>query len=343
MLPLQVIVAIKAAISTRKIVRGDRLEFTQESISAIKPFSSRGPGRGEVVVDTLYSALNTGTDRATLHCFPGRDVKFPFYPGISGVGKILRKGPDVTTVSVGDVVAGELALASRQRVSARKVARVSPDIDLEDASMLHLCIVAMQGLRLGCVEPDQRIVVFGQGIIGRLATLLARALGSQVTCITQSSIKISKIKEEQWIPLEHLKERKTLEDLQADVVIDATGNPDVIHDALAVARPRGRIVLLGSNRGPTRRFDFNGIPLEKELRIIGANIRNLGNMSEKGELAYQNEAEFVLNMIRNNQVSPKTAITMRLSRDSLPEYYNNRLLSDRENCGIVVRWTDMSY
>jgi 2-desacetyl-2-hydroxyethyl bacteriochlorophyllide A dehydrogenase len=331
----------QGSLFSGKIFNGVRLSCYARGKCTFESFSGLGSTKGEVEVKTLQTSLNTGTERAMFYRFPGTTAEFPYTPGASGVGRVVRVGRNVSSLSPGDLVAGPFIHASAQSIAASRLIRLSSELNLEEASMLHLCIIAMQGVRMGRVKEGQRIVVMGQGIIGRLATLLARALGTnEVICITRTREKLRIFKEWQGIATDEIKAGNAIKDLKADVVIDATGDPEAINIAILACRDGGKIVLLGSNRGKTSSFDINGLPRAKGLSIVGAHIRNQHLMPPDLGSDYQGEAEVIQELIKTKKLSLAGVITSKLSCSGLVDYYLKQLSSDRNACGIVVDWSD---
>ena len=333
----------QGSLFSGKIFKGARLSCYARGKCTFESFSALGSVKGEVEVKTLCTSLNTGTERAIFYRYPGTTAEFPYTPAASGVGRVVRAGRNVSSLNPGDLVAGPFMHASVQSIAADRLTRVSPELNLEEASMLHLCIIAMQGVRMGRVKEGQRVVVMGQGIIGRLATLLARALGAgEVICITRTREKLTMFEEAQGIATSDGKAAEAIKSLKAHVVIDATGDPEAIHIAVLAAREEGKIVLLGSNRGKTSSFDINGLPRTKGLSIVGAHIRNQHLMPHGLGPNYQGEAEVIQKLIMAKKLSLAGAITSKLPCSDLVDYYVRHLPSDRDACGIVVDWSDSS-
>lgn len=331
---------LQRSMFSGKVFKGVRLSCYAKGKCTVENFADLGSGKGEVEVKTLYTCLNTGTERAMFLRLPNTRAEFPYTPRASGVGRVVRVGRKVSGLHPGDLVAGSFMHASVQSFSSDELIRIAPGLDIEEASMLHLCIIAMQGIRMGQVKEGQRVVVMGQGIIGRLATLLARALGSEeVICMTQSTGKLRNLKEQRGIAIEELKASDTIKGLEADVVIDATGNPEAIHTAMLAAREGGKVVLLGSNRGTTGSFDINGIPLTRGLSIVGAHIRNQHLMPPDIGLDYQGEARVIQKLIKDGRLYLAGVITSRVPWSALADYYLPKLSSDPGTCGVVVDWT----
>ena len=193
---------------------------------------------------------------------------------------------------------------------------------------------------MGQVKQGQRLVVMGQGVIGRLATLLGRAIGvEEVICITQSRAKLVNSGDGRRIATEDAEAIETIRSLAGDVVIDATGNPEAIHTAILATREGGKIVLLGSNRGSTTSFGFNGLPMQKRISIVGAHIRNQHLLPSDIGLNYQDEARVIQELIEQKRLSLGEVITCRTSWFDLMNYYNKKLSTDRGACAVLVDWT----
>ncbi len=323
----------------RRIVRGVRLLCYAKQKSTFEWFSELGAGVGEVDVETLYTAMNVGTERARYFRLPNTFTEFPYTPSSPGVGRVIRTGRKVTNLRPGDMVIGLFKNASLQRLTANGLIKID-GIPLEDAAMIRLGIVAIQGLRMGRVRSGQRVLVMGQGIIGRLATLLARAEGvEEVFCLTRSPDKLRALGESQGIALADANARQELEEMRADVVIEATGDPLAINAAVQAAKEGGRVVLLGSSRGITKAFDMNGPVMQKGITVIGAHRKNLSSMPPELGGDYRKEVNQIVQLLREEKLSLSELITHRMPCEDLAESYSRDLLDSPDLCGAIVDWT----
>jgi threonine dehydrogenase-like Zn-dependent dehydrogenase len=108
-------------------------------------------------------------------------------------------------------------------------------LDVRDACLVEPASVAWHGLRRAALEPAERLAVVGGGSIGLLAAAAARRLGHAVD-----------------VEVRHKHQRDAAERLEAgstdggyDVVIDAAGSEAGLARCADLARPGGRVVLLG--------------------------------------------------------------------------------------------------
>lgn len=109
------------------------------------------------------------------------------------------------------------------------------DLDVRDACLVEPASVAWHGVGSAALEPGERLAVVGGGSIGLLAAAAARRLGHAVD-----------------IEVRHKHQRAAAERLEAgstdgayDVMIDAAGSAAGLARCAELARPGGRVILLG--------------------------------------------------------------------------------------------------
>jgi threonine dehydrogenase-like Zn-dependent dehydrogenase len=89
--------------------------------------------------------------------------------------------------------------------------------------------------------------------------------------------------------------------LARPVVIDATGDPEGLALAVEVAKPGGRVILLGSPRGLASCLPVTEI-WRKQLQIIGAHVNGLKHEPLPPKQAIGREAELVLRALASNRL-----------------------------------------
>jgi NADPH:quinone reductase-like Zn-dependent oxidoreductase len=181
------------------------------------------PGIGDVLLAVEAASFtptelawpSTWVDRA------GRD-RSPVVPGHEVSGTIAALGYGTTGFAIGDAVYGmtdwyrDGALADYVAVEARNLARRPASISPIDSASLPLAgLTAWQGLFVhGNLQRDQKVVINGAtGGVGSLAIQLARWAGARVTAVA------------------HAWGRQLLDDLGADVFVDAEAIPAGIGDS----------------------------------------------------------------------------------------------------------------
>ncbi|MEO1273992.1 MAG: chlorophyll synthesis pathway protein BchC, partial [Pseudomonadota bacterium] len=147
------------------------------------------PAEGDVVVETRWSGISTGTERlfwlGTMPPFPG--MGYPLVPGYETVGEVVEAGPDADH-RPGDFVfvpgarcySDARALfggsASRLVVSAVKAVTVDRELK-EDAALMALAATAYHAMAGSFGR--QPMLIVGHGVLGRLLARLASLLGGE--------------------------------------------------------------------------------------------------------------------------------------------------------------------
>jgi threonine dehydrogenase-like Zn-dependent dehydrogenase/predicted dehydrogenase len=175
---------------------------------------------GGVLVQTLFSAISAGTERAKLEtgemsllgkALARRDqvqkvaqvvqtegvlaayrkVKSRLNSlsplGYSCAGVVLELGQGVTDLRPGDRVAcGGAGYANHSEINfvpRNLVARIPDGLPLETASLTTIGAIAVQGLRQADVRFGESVAVIGAGLVGLLTIQLARAAGCRVLAL----------------------------------------------------------------------------------------------------------------------------------------------------------------
>ena len=172
------------------------VEFVEISVS--------DPGPGEVQVRTDASAISAGTEKWFLiDEFTWRPTPFPCIPGYQRVGTITALGEGVTGWRVGERVAatrsssaGDLGLVSGSHAAlsnspAAELFRLRPEIPDADAAA---CVTGQVGYNAASRivgDVGDWVVVFGDGIIGQLASQAARARGFRTVLVGRRADRMS--------------------------------------------------------------------------------------------------------------------------------------------------------
>jgi predicted dehydrogenase/threonine dehydrogenase-like Zn-dependent dehydrogenase len=173
-----------------------------------------GLGRGQVLVETAYSFISTGTEVAGVKAAGGSllskikehpqrvvqvlemvrvngvkktlarvrsklETRLPL--GYSCAGRIIALGPGVQQLAVGDLVAcagmGYASHAEVVAVPVNLVAKLPTDCDLRQASGATVASIALQGVRRAELRLGETAVVLGLGLLGQISLQLLAASG----------------------------------------------------------------------------------------------------------------------------------------------------------------------
>src|SRR5579871_5869647 len=123
----------------------EMIVFLEPQRAVIEKEEVHEPGDGEVLIQTIYTMLSTGTElTAYSGDFPREKsawanyVRYPFRPGYSLVGEVVRVGPGVTQLQVGDHVFAHARHVSLIVQKAAQVSRIPNGVSLEDATFASI-------------------------------------------------------------------------------------------------------------------------------------------------------------------------------------------------------------
>ncbi|MFD9890669.1 zinc-binding dehydrogenase [Amycolatopsis sp. NPDC059027] len=189
-----------------------------------------------------------------------------------------------------------------------------PGLDVRDACLVESASVAGHGVRSASLEPGERVAIVGGGSIGLLAAATARHHGFDVD-----------------VEARHQHQRTAAERLGAgtaagtyDVVIDAAGSEAGLARCAELARPGGRVVLMGVYQHTA---PIPGIAsLVKELTYVHS-------------IAYSRhdgvrDTEQAAALLAGNPEIARTVITHRFPLDDAAEAF--RVAGDRASGAIKV-------
>jgi threonine dehydrogenase-like Zn-dependent dehydrogenase len=224
------------------------------------------------------------------------------------------------------------------------LARVPDQVSDEDACFIELAVIAMQGVRRARLQPGERVVVLGVGLVGQLALQFARWAGAApLVAVARTSQGFDAARAGGADECIQLSTRPgATADLEADVVLEATGSPSAILTACECARSGGRVVLLGSSRGMTSGFDFQSCVAARGLEVIGAHISSLATReSGLGRWTRRDEAELFLELVANGRLHMAPLISRRVAPDEANRVYDDLLGGRDRTLGVVFDWTQL--
>ena len=105
--------------------------------------------------------------------------------GYSEVGEVVELGPEASGLQVGDVVYGIWGHRSEAVVAADRLAaqKLPAGVDPLHGVFFRVGAIALNAVLAADVQLGDRLVVFGQGVIGLLATRLAVLSGAHVAAV----------------------------------------------------------------------------------------------------------------------------------------------------------------
>jgi 2-desacetyl-2-hydroxyethyl bacteriochlorophyllide A dehydrogenase len=180
----------------------DVVSFLAPGQVALVPYDAQPLTPGCVRVRTWYSGISAGTELtayrgsnpyltrtwdADRRLFVEGDPTFS-YPvegwGYSEVGEVVEVADDVSAPVVGDVVHGIWGHRSEAVVPAEAVAwRTWSADDAISGTFARVGSIALNAVLAADARVGDKVAVFGQGVIGLLATRLAAVAGAEVVAV----------------------------------------------------------------------------------------------------------------------------------------------------------------
>ena len=250
------------------------------------------PQQVKQVVDTLVKQGPIQTYRAVMKKL---DAYSPL--GYSCAGEVIEVGEGVTEFEIGDKVAcagaGYANHAEIVSVPVNLCVKLENSADLKNAAYNTLGAISMQGVRQADLRLGESCVVIGLGLLGQLAALILKASGVTVIGVDVAESAVKQAISANAVDIGLTRNAPGIEEqilnatngIGADAVIiaAATSSIDPINFAGAVARKKGKVVVLGAV--PTG-FDRDPFWYRKELELKMACSYGPGrydlNYEEKG-------------------------------------------------------------
>lgn len=271
----------------------------------IKNIQDKSPAAGEVKVKIAYCGI-CGTDQHIFHGKMDSRVNIPQSIGHECSGTVVEVGEGVDGFKEGDMVvvrpldwcgecetckAGythicsnlkfmgidtEGAFAEYWTVKARTLHKCPENMRLDLAALVEPLAVACHDVRRSRLKAGEYAVILGGGPIGLLVAMVARESGARVLISEINEYRLKLAEEmgfDTFNPLEGDLQGHVLDQTGqagADVVFEVTASDPGAKVMSKLARPRGRIVLVGIFSAPQEvtLFDF----FWKELELLGARV-----------------------------------------------------------------------
>lgn len=250
------------------------------------------PGQpGQVLVRALVSAISAGTEMliyrgeapddlpadAAIAALSG-PLTFPLSYGYSLVGEVIETGPGVDPAWAGRQVFVFHPHQSHLWADVTDLHPLPAGVGVEDAVFLPSVETAINFLHDGAPLAGDRVVVFGQGVVGLLTTaLLARLPLAQLVTLDRYPLRRRWSRE-----LGAHTDLPTDADLSpllgpdaADLVYELSGAPAALDQAIAATGYGGRVVI-GSWYGRKRvDLDLGGVFHRQRIHLIGSQVSTI--------------------------------------------------------------------
>ncbi|MCX6015849.1 MAG: zinc-binding dehydrogenase [Chloroflexales bacterium] len=338
------------------MTRGLRVVMPKEFTVELVEYDVPAAGANQVVIATEASGISAGTELAIytgIHQWlkdpSNLWAKFPFIPGYSAVGHIVAVGAGVTQFKEGDRVIWP------GRHESYAVVDVGPDADIwpiathvpaPDAAMLSLARFPFTALVQSQRILGQAVAILGMGMIGQIATRLYAAAGAYpiigVDAVAQRRAWAEQVYGVQTIDPSNGDGAAQIQALlgrRADVVVDATGVPAALQDALKLVCDGGQVVLVGSPRGIIQNFDSYWDLHGRSVTITGAHGSAIGTtVRDHFPFTRDRALPLLAHFAASGKLSLKNMITHHVHAENAPEMYEGLRVKRDEFLAVTMHW-----
>ena len=263
------------------------LRFAEQDVPQVDELPIPAIGEDEVLV----AARSVGVCHSDIDLLEGRYIipfEYPIIPGHEWSGEVVAVGSRVHDFAAGDRVVGECVIgedhfgfsisgAAAEFFVARPewLHKLPASVSYTNGALVEPFSVAYYALmRVGNVNASDTLVVLGAGPIGLAVTAAASALGA-VTIVVEPSAErrdaALRLGARHAVHPDDIVEflSEQTGGRGADVVVEASGRPAVMAQALELAAFRGRVAYIGIDVGREAPAKL-GLIQSKELKITGS-------------------------------------------------------------------------
>jgi len=328
-------------VAARKSLIGKAKERPQQVKQVIDAFKKQGP------IQTYRAVIKK------------LDAYSPL--GYSCAGEVIEVGEGVTEFEIGDKVAcagaGYANHAEIVSVPINLCVKLDNNTNLKDAAYNTLGAISMQGVRQSDLRLGESCVVIGLGLLGQLAALILKASGVTVIGVDVSEAAVKQAVDNKVVDLGLTRNAAGIEEqiqsatngygADAVIIAAATSSLDPINFAGAIARKKGKVIVLGAV--PTG-FERDPFWYRKELELKMACSYGPGrydlNYEEKGidyPLPYvrwteKRNMEAFQNLIATNKINIDYLTTHEFDFDNAKDAFDLVVSKAEPFTGIALKY-----
>jgi L-iditol 2-dehydrogenase len=212
-------------------------------------------------------------------------------------------------------------------IAERGMVEIPAGVSFEEATFVEPVNTCLKAIEKARVAAGETVVVMGQGPIGLILTMLARSAGAAVLGSDPMEERRAVSVELGAVAALDPREGRLTEEVRArtggrgaDVVLVAVPLPSALSDALALARPGGRVLLFAQN-DPKMKLEFPAAAVGvEEKEILGSYSAAVDRHAEAARLIFSRElpvARLVTHKFPLQEFGEAIALAARPTKDSL--------------------------
>ena len=300
-----------------------------------------------------------GTD---IHIYKGEHLaRYPIIPGHEISGEVVAVGEKVNNFEVGDRVAinpniycgkcyycrrGDVhfcekwiaigvgragGFAEYVRVPESNIHKVPEELSFEEAALTEPVACCLRGQDLIDIKLGDSVLIYGLGPIGLIHLQLAKLRGASLVIgveIVEKRIELGESLGADTV-LNPTKDNvvEVVKELThgrgVDVVIEATGNPRVLEEAMNILDYRGRVLVFGVSP-PEARVSISPFMIyRKEIKIVGSFTNPL-------------TTDRAISLLASGAIKVTPLITHKIELSEILEYFEKIIKKERDIVKVLV-------
>jgi 2-desacetyl-2-hydroxyethyl bacteriochlorophyllide A dehydrogenase len=278
-------------------------------------------GPDDVRIRALASGVSQGTEmlvyRGQVPPDLGLDLPtlrgsfaFPIKYGYASVGRVVQMGREVTRVREGDLVFVHHPHQTEYVVSSSLPLPLPPDLPAESGTFFANAETAFNVVLDAHPHLGERVVVFGQGVVGLLITQLLRRAGAGLIIAVEPAEQRRALAGAVGADVS-LAPDSTLSDavremtggLGVDLAIEASGNPAALRAALESVAREGTVVVCSWYGTKPVDVPLGGPFHRGRLRLVSSQVGSLSPVLQP-RWTMRRRAETVRALLPQLQLSP---------------------------------------
>jgi 2-desacetyl-2-hydroxyethyl bacteriochlorophyllide A dehydrogenase len=264
--------------------------FTAPHRVEVRDEHLRAVGRHDVRVEALASAISHGTEMLVYRGHVPTDLPldlptlagsfaFPIKYGYASVGRVTETGAATSRLSRGDMVFCHHPHQSAYVVAETLPVRLPPGTAPDDAVFLANLETALNVVLDAHPYLGDRVIVFGQGVVGLLITQLLQHAGAQVIAVDPIAERRAHAAALGAIALAPDAVRDGVHSLTgatgADLAIEVSGSPDALGEAVQLVAFQGTVVVCSWYGSKPVSLPLGDAFHRRRLRLVSSQVSHL--------------------------------------------------------------------
>lgn len=311
----------------------------------------------QILCKSEISLISIGTEMRCLkgEIDPGTNwsewVKYPFKPGYSMTGAVIKVGANVEDFHVGDKIVTQQPHCQYfiDYPGNPNLMKIPEGVTFEEAAWQPLGCITQLGVRRAEVKLGDTIVIIGLGMLGQLVLQYLKMSGTRkIIAIDLNDWRLELAKKYGANYMFKGDVKDSMETISritkgkmADTVFDITGLPQILSSATRLLRRLGKVILLGDNTMPSKQFMGPNV-VSDSISILGIH----GSMSpstpnEFNPWTWKEMAELFFELILDGRIKVKPMITDIFSPLEAEKVYTWLIKDKPDTVGVIFDWSKL--